>query len=505
MQRVRGAHPVTLDFGAIREEYELPAAFPDAVEEEASGCVDRFDEGRVDATELPFVTIDPTGAMDLDQAVHLERTDHGFLLSYAIADLGAFVVPGGAIDQEARRRGQTIYLPDGTVPLHPRILSEDRASLVAGEDRPAVLWQIEVDADGTLRRARVRRAIVRVRERLEYRGVQDLVDRDTVLPEAIDALPSFGAARAKQAYARGAVELQIPTQELSRTADGDWHLRLEPRTQVDAWNAECSLATGIAAAACQLGAGAGMLRTLPRPDAAALEAFATVARALGIDMPDDMLPGQLLASLPPSDLSTLALHTAATKLLRGSGYLAFDARHGGPLPDAEQRFHAGVATTYAHATAPIRRLGDRIVNEICLAAGGGDWFALAPDAERRLVGGGPASSEPVVAGAIDDALLAELAVGELPSSLQRAGQLANAVDNACVNLGEATVLAEAIGEEFSAAQLRPGDAKHDAEVFVFEPPVIAQCRGEVPAGRRVTVRLTQADVATRKVRFELVG
>ena len=488
MQRVHGTQPVTLDFDAIRAEYELPAAFPDEVEREAAASTDRFAEGRIDATELPLVTIDPVGAMDLDQAVHVERTGEGFLLSYAIADLGAFIVPGGATDREARRRGQTIYLPDGTVPLHPRILSEDRASLVAGADRPAVLWQVELGADGALRRARVRRATVRVRERLDYGWVQDRIDRDAVLPDAIEALPSFGAARAANAAARGAIELQIPTQELTRTEDGGWRLRLEPRTQVDAWNAECSLATGIAAAACQLAAGVGLLRTLPRPDADALHAFAEVARALGVDEPD-RAPGALLASLPPTALTTLTLHRAATKLLRGSGYLAFDARHTGEGPDEEARFHAGVATEYAHATAPIRRLGDRIVNEICLAASGGEWFDLD---------GGP------VAGTVDDDLVAALALDEVPGALQRAGQLANAVDNACLNLGEATVLAGSIGETFAAAQLRPGDGQHDAEIFVFEPPVIAQCRGDVPAGEPVEVRLVEADPATRKVRFEIV-
>ena len=79
--------------------------------------------------------------MDLDQAVHLARTDTGFVLSYAIADVGAVMVPGGVLDTEVRRRGQTVYLPDGSVPLHPRVLSEDGASLLPDRVRPAALWR----------------------------------------------------------------------------------------------------------------------------------------------------------------------------------------------------------------------------------------------------------------------------------------------------------------------------------------------------------------------------
>ena len=77
------------------------------------------------------MTLDPLESRDLDQAFHIEPAgDGGFILRYAIADVPGFVAPGGALDAEARRRGQTLYLPDGSVPLHPRELSEDRASLL---------------------------------------------------------------------------------------------------------------------------------------------------------------------------------------------------------------------------------------------------------------------------------------------------------------------------------------------------------------------------------------
>src|ERR1044072_6125741 len=96
------------DFARIRTEFSLPPRFPAAALEEAeraaSAGVSRG--GREDVTGLPLVTIDPPGARDLDQAMLVERRQGGFRLHYAIADLGAFVTPGSALDHEVRRRGQ---------------------------------------------------------------------------------------------------------------------------------------------------------------------------------------------------------------------------------------------------------------------------------------------------------------------------------------------------------------------------------------------------------------
>src|SRR5581483_10869513 len=93
-------------------------------------------------------TIDPAGSRDLDQALHLERTAGGFRFHYAIADVAAFVTPGSQLDEETRRRGETLYFPDVRVPLHPAVLSEDAASLLPGQLRPAVLWTIDLDRTG---------------------------------------------------------------------------------------------------------------------------------------------------------------------------------------------------------------------------------------------------------------------------------------------------------------------------------------------------------------------
>ncbi len=78
-----------IDFGVVRAEFDLPGAFSAAAQAEAENAVDRFGAGRVDETGIAFVTIDPPGSMDLDQAVHIEKTSTGYVVHYAIADVAA--------------------------------------------------------------------------------------------------------------------------------------------------------------------------------------------------------------------------------------------------------------------------------------------------------------------------------------------------------------------------------------------------------------------------------
>src|SRR3954452_2725139 len=112
----------------------------------------------LDRTDIPFVTIDPATSMDLDQALHIERSGSGYVVHYAIADVAAFVSPGDPVDEEAHRRGETLYAPDSKIPLHPTVLSEGAASLLPDTLRPALLWSIKVDAEGEGTEVHVERA-----------------------------------------------------------------------------------------------------------------------------------------------------------------------------------------------------------------------------------------------------------------------------------------------------------------------------------------------------------
>jgi len=179
-----------IDFSALRRELELPERFPPAAQAEA----DRVAAGPpplpgTDHTALTLVTIDPPTSMDLDQAMCLaRRPGGGYRVHYAIADVAAYVPARGALADETWRRGETVYLPDGNVPLHPRTLSEGAASLLPDQIRAAVVWTIDLDATGDTVAVDVTRAAVRSRAKLNYAGVQADAGRGT-LPEPIALLP----------------------------------------------------------------------------------------------------------------------------------------------------------------------------------------------------------------------------------------------------------------------------------------------------------------------------
>ncbi|GAA4542810.1 RNB domain-containing ribonuclease [Pseudonocardia xishanensis] len=456
------------DFAAVRTEFALPTAFPSEVLTEAERAAAGPTGERVDATDVPLVTVDPPGSMDLDQAVGITRTARGFTVHYAIADLGAVVTPGGALDAEVRRRGQTVYLPDGSVPLHPPVLSENAASLLPDGPRPAVLWRIELDDAGETVSVDVRRALVRSLARLDYAGVQADFDAGRPHP-ALAPLAELGPLRRELAVTRGAVELELPEQEVVPDGAGGWTVRVRRRTAVEDWNAEISLLTGMSAARIMLDAGVGLLRTLPAPDPDAIAELRRTAVALGIDWPAGATPAQVLAGLKHADQAprTLAVRRAATTLLRGASYQAFGVGVGAPA-DAG---HGGIGAPYAHVTAPLRRLVDRFGSEVCLA---------------------------VAAGREIPAWLAE-ALPSLPDVMNASDRTANAVSRACTDRTEAAVLADRVGEGFPAIVLRadPG------EVFVPEPPVMARCSGELRAADTPVVQLVEADPATGTVRFAL--
>ena len=461
-----------VDFGAIRSEFGLASDYPAEAVSEARDAVDAFAGTRVDRTDIEFVTIDPPGAMDLDQALHLERTPTGFTLQYAIADLGAVIVPGGALARESETRGQTFYLPDGTVPLHPTVLSECTASLLPGVDRPAALWTIDLDERAVPQRFSVTRALVRSRERFDYAQVQAAADAGTLHPSLV-ALPEFGRLRIEAGLDRGAIALRLPAQDVVRHGD-NWRLELEPRTAADDWNEQVSLLTGMCAAQIMLahqGPAIGLLRTMPPPPDSAIASMRRTAAALGVAWPADMPVGRLLAGLDANTPAALVLMSEATSLLRGAGYtLLADLDQ----PTADQLTHSAIGAPYAHVTAPLRRLADRFTTEICLAHCAGTevptWV---------LDGLGPAAE-----------------------TLRRTDSVASKVDRACVDLTEATVLAPRVGTEFPALVLREANGTRDAEIFVSEPPILGRCAGKPPEGEHVPVRLVTADIATRTIGFD---
>jgi len=459
--RVAGA---PLDFAALRAELEVPGDFASDVLADAERSASNVELPDHDATDLPLVTVDPAGSRDLDQAVHVGRTDGGFLVSYAIADVAAFVRPGSPVDVEAHARGETLYFPDRRVPLHPPVLSEGAASLLPDQVRPAVLWRIGVRADGEVTDVDVRRARVRSVAQLDYAGVQSDADRGG-LPDAIALLPDVGRARLAAARRCHAIDLDLPEQVVEQDGDG-WTLHLRTPLPVERYNAAISLLTGSCAAGLMLRAGVGVLRVVPPQEPGAVAALRRAASALRVPWPDGAAPGDVLDQLDRGNPRHVALMEHATSLLRGAGYVAFAS---GP---PAQTLHAGIGAPYAHVTAPLRRLVDRYATEVCLAVHAGqpvpEWASSALEA--------------------------------LPAEMQRADHVAHVADRAVVDATEAWLLRDRVGDRFAATVI---DAEaRGGTVVLDEPAVRARCEGaDLPVGERITVRLVTADVVARQVRF----
>lgn len=459
-------HADAIDFDGLRAEFDLPGAFPPEVERDAAAATDRHADERADLTAIPFVTIDPPGARDLDQAVHIEAAGDGHRVRYAIADVGAVVEPGSALEEESLRRGQTVYLPDGAIPLHPPVLSEGSASLLPDEVRPAVVWTVEVDSEGETVSVAVERATVRSTARLDYAGVQADADTGRLHP-SIAGLPLLGERLRLRGVRAGAISLRLPAQEVVRSEWG-WTLAIEPRVAADEWNAQISLLVGRAAAGLMVEGGIGLVRTLPDAPAEVIDELRHSATALGLAWSAAEGLGAMLDRVDPNSPAGMAMMREATKGLRGAGYTVL-----GPEHDAATLGHAGIGCAYTHVTAPLRRVVDRYTAEACLALHAGrpvpDWVTTRLD--------------------------------ELTAAMRESDRVAGRVDRACVDLAEALVLEGLLGTERPVVVLRAPAGDRSGEAWCADPPVFGDCSGPAGVGTRVTATVAEADVAERRVRF----
>lgn len=157
---------------------------------------------REDLTALPFVTIDAETTLDMDDAIYAEASDSGWQLSVAIADPSALISAGSALDKEAQRRATSVYLPGKTIPMLPEELANNRCSLSAGQTRPALVCQMQIDSDGNISSYNIIEAIIESKAKLSYLQVSDYVDssnQSTIDAEAtVEAIAAVAKALHEQ-------------------------------------------------------------------------------------------------------------------------------------------------------------------------------------------------------------------------------------------------------------------------------------------------------------------
>ncbi len=170
-----------VDILSIIREFELPTEFPDSVKRQLETIPTEVSEldiqDRVDLRSLPMITIDGADAKDLDDAISLEKTSEGnYRLGVHIADVNHYVLENSPIDQEAYKRGTSIYLIDRVIPMLPHQLSNGICSLNAGEDRLALSCMMEIDAEGNVLDHQIVESVIQVDERMTYTDVQKILE-----------------------------------------------------------------------------------------------------------------------------------------------------------------------------------------------------------------------------------------------------------------------------------------------------------------------------------------
>ncbi len=434
------------EFQQIRDALDIPRAFDAAVLREAEAAVQHDLSALPNRQEIPFVTIDPPTSRDLDQAFFAARQGVGYEVKYAIADVGFFVARGSALEQEAWRRGLTMYSPDLKTPLYPPQLSEGAASLLPDVARPAIVFSFALDARAEVESCTLERAVIRSRAKLAYPEVSSHLDceRHTLnsgalagheWSGALTLLEEIGRRREELEAERGGVSLRIPAQQVERwsTALHGYRLAFEEASTVEGWNAQISLMTGMAAAQLMLEHGVGLLRALDPPRPERVQMLRLTARALQIPWPTEIRYDEFVRRLDPKQpLHAVLLHQAA-RVTGGARYVAFAG-------EATAR-HSAIASPYAHTTAPLRRLADRYVLDLLLE---------------------------LASGRHPDQAMTET-LQQLPPVMSEADRVSRQLESAIVNFAEARLLQDRVGEVFAAMVI--GLRQEGAIVQITEPPI----------------------------------
>ena len=345
-------------------EFNIRHEFPDAAIREAESLKTPPVKGRRDLRQTPFVTIDGADARDFDDAVYAEPVDDdGWRLMVAIADVSYYVRPESALDQEARLRGNSVYLPDRVVPMLPEAISNDLCSLRPHEDRAAMVADIIINQDGQRQSLKIERAIITSHARLTYDQVQAVYDG--TIEEADCAVPHgalhslFGAWRALTINREKRAPLALNLKERRVImADDNTPIRIEQRSQNEAQRLiEDFMITANVAAADRLIAAKRLcvFRVHDTPDPKKAASLTKLAEVIGAHF----TVGQVLR---PRHFNQIlqAVGGTADMITINEAVLRSQAK---AIYSIDNIGHFGLALrNYAHFTSPIRRYADLLVH-----------------------------------------------------------------------------------------------------------------------------------------------
>jgi ribonuclease R len=495
--------PRTISLIAIAAN-DIPVDFPQAALEEADRAHAAPLGHRLDLRDTPLVTIDGEDARDFDDAVFAEpdpAQPGGWRLLVAIADVAWYVRHDKPLDRAAYRRGTSVYFPDRVVPMLPEALSNHWCSLVPREDRPVLVAEMSIDAEGHLKRHRFHRAMMRSAARLTYTRVQRAIDGapDAEIAPLMEPVirPLYGAYKVLLAARekRGALDLDLPERQVTLGSDGriaeiGVRERLDSHKLIEEFMV---LANVAAAQALEQRHAPCLYRVHDQPDPAKLEALREFLATLGIAMPAGprLRPGDLnrvLGAVRAAPVARLVNET----VLRSQSQAVYS-------PDNLGHFGLALAR-YAHFTSPIRRYPDLVVHRALIAAYGLGEGALAEADKGRFVEFGEHLSmcerRAVAAerGAMDRYVAAYMAAhvgATFPgrvTSVTRFGLFASLDGTGADGL----IPIRSLGQEFF---------RHDEARQIL----VGERTGETYGlGDRLRLKLVEADTATAGLLFEIV-
>ena len=346
-------------------KHGIPDVFPaeTLAEAELAAKVPLSEERREDLRHLPIVAIDPSDARDHDDAIWAEPDgEGGFRAVVAIADVSFYVRPGGEIDREARRRGNSVYFPDRVVPMLPEVLSADVCSLKAGADRAAMACHLEIDGKGRVRAWRFTRAIVRIAEVIAYEDAQARINGGAAGENLCNLWAAWRALEHAR-HQRDPLELELPERRVVLDEQGRIaEIRLRERLDAHRVVEDFMIAANVAAAKALESKVAPVVYRLHEPPSreklvALKDYLATFERkfALGQVITPGLFNRMLkdVADEAEKALIMEAVLRSQTQAYYGPGNVG----------------HFGLALgSYAHFTSPIRRYADLLVHRALVEA-----------------------------------------------------------------------------------------------------------------------------------------